>query len=575
MNESQVSREFRSFLSADWAQWLSEYPELATSVGATGMNDRWTDESPEGRKRRRDHLTSCGAALRTIDREPLSTSDRFSYDLYGRMIETAEAGVALGFDPIPFDLGEPSHLKMPLNQMDAIHLTAAAMMDVAPKASVKDFDDRIARLRALPTAIDTMIAILEQATKDGYTPPRIAMHGVPDQIRNLVPTDPEKSGLLSPFQELPAGFSRGEQERLRSESRRAFTDLVAPALLRLHAFVVDRYLPACRDAIGASALPDGPRIYAYLVRRNTTTELTPQEIHDIGVREVARIRAEMDSVMRATGFTGSFAEFNEHLRTDPRFFWSSGDDLVNGYRVIGKRTDPQLSRLFGRLPRLPYGVLPVPTFRAESSTAGYYQPGAPATGRAGYFYANTYQVGIRPKWEMEALSLHEAVPGHHLQIALSQELDELPDFRRETGPTAFVEGWGLYAESLGEELGFYQDPYSKFGQLTFDIWRSIRLVVDTGLHALGWSRDRAIEFFRQNTGMSDVGIAVEVDRYIVWPGQALAYKIGQLKFREMRTLAEKTLGDRFDVRAFHDLVLGEGAIGLREVEARVRGSIGA
>jgi uncharacterized protein (DUF885 family) len=274
--------------------------------------------------------------------------------------------------------------------------------------------------------------------------------------------------------------------------------------------------------------------------------------------------------MARARFTGGFEQFKEFLRTDPQFYWARGEDLVDAYRVLGKRVDPQLGRLFGRLPRLPYGILPVPSFREKTSPAAYYFNGAPATGRAGYFYASTYQVGIRPRWEMEALTLHEAVPGHHLQIALAQELDSLPAYRRETGPTAFVEGWGLYAESLGEELGFYEDPYSKFGQLQFDAWRSCRLVVDTGLHTMGWTRDQAIQFVRENTAMSDVGIAVEIDRYIVWPGQALAYKMGQLKIREMRTLAETRLGTRFDVRTFHDLVLGEGALPLGELESRVR-----
>ena len=274
--------------------------------------------------------------------------------------------------------------------------------------------------------------------------------------------------------------------------------------------------------------------------------------------------------MRKTGFSGTFPEFLELLRSDPRFAWHSAEELIDGYRVIAKRTDPGLGRLFGRLPRLPYGVQPVPGFRAKSSPTAYYMPGAPATGRPGTFFANTYDLPSRLRWEMEALCLHEAVPGHHLQIAIAQELEDLPDFRRFTGPTSFVEGWGLYAESLGEELGAYRDPYSKMGQFTYDMWRSIRLVVDTGIHSLGWSREQAIRFFRENTGKSEIDIAVEVDRYIVWPGQALAYKIGQLKFRELRTYAEQAMGDRFDARGFHDRVLEEGALPLGMVDARVR-----
>jgi len=306
------------------------------------------------------------------------------------------------------------------------------------------------------------------------------------------------------------------------------------------------------------------------VRYQTTTPMTPREIHEVGLAEVRRIGAEMKALMKKTGFSGTFPEFLEFLRTDDQFFLPSAEALVDAYRVIAKKTDPGLARVFGCLPRLPYGVLPVPDFRAKSSPAAYYMPGAPATGRAGTFYANTYDLRARPRWEMEALCLHEAVPGHHLQIALAQEVGDLPDFRRFTGPTAFVEGWGLYAESLGEELGHYRDPYSKVGQHTFDMWRSIRLVVDTGMHALGWTREDAIRFFRENTGKSDVDIAVEVDRYIVWPGQALAYKIGQLKIRELRTFAEHALADRFDPRTFHDRVLEEGAIPLGMLDRRVR-----
>jgi uncharacterized protein (DUF885 family) len=284
---------------------------------------------------------------------------------------------------------------------------------------------------------------------------------------------------------------------------------------------------------------------------------------------VRRLDGAIQSLMERTGFRGTFAEFSHFLRTDPQFQWTRPEDLLDGYRIIAKKIDPELPRLFGRLPRLPYGIVPVPAFREQTTPAAYYFGGAASTGRPGYFYANTYGLATRPRWEMEALALHEAVPGHHLQIALAQELEDLPAFRRETGPTAFVEGWGLYAESLGEDLGFYRDPYSKMGAYSADQWRAVRLVVDTGMHALGWSRQQAIDFFRAHTGLSDANIRVEVDRYIVWPGQALAYKMGQLKIRELRSYAERELTDRFDVRAFHDMVLAEGAIPLGDLERRV------
>jgi len=306
------------------------------------------------------------------------------------------------------------------------------------------------------------------------------------------------------------------------------------------------------------------------VRWTTTTDLTPAQIHAIGLAEVRRLRAEAEALVRSTGFTGSLAEFQRFVKTDPRFRWGSAEELIRGYRELAKRIDPELARHFGTLPRLPYGVLPVPEFQAASSPAAYYMSGAPPEGRPGIFYANTYDLPTRTTWKMESLTLHEAVPGHHLQIALASELSEMPSFRRHSFETAFAEGWGLYAETLGEELGLYRDPYAKFGALDHDIWRAARLVVDTGMHALGWSRDRAVEFFRENTGMSEVDIGVEVDRYIVIPAQALAYKIGQLKIRELRSLAERELGARFDERAFHDVVLLEGGLPLSELEARVR-----
>jgi len=332
---------------------------------------------------------------------------------------------------------------------------------------------------------------------------------------------------------------------------------------------VSTYIPACRETIAARDLPNGVAAYAYRVRWYTTTNLTPAQIHEIGLTEVKRIRAEMDKVIASTRFKGSFKEFTEFLRTDPLFFYDKPEDLVNGYRALTKEIDPQLAHEFGKLPRLTYGVVEIPAFTAPSQTTAYYQAGSPEAGRPGSYFVNTYNLKARPKWEMEALSLHESVPGHHLQIALAQEQEGVPEFRKHSGYTAFVEGWGLYAESLGPELGMYKDPYSKFGQLTYEMWRAVRLVVDTGMHMMGWSRQQAIDFFRENTSKTDQDITVEVDRYIVWPGQALAYKIGQMKIRELRTEAEKELGSKFNVRTFHDAVLEQGAVPLDLLQAHV------
>lgn len=569
LSPSAESRRFLGFLEADWEQWLREYPAIATTVGYPGLDDRWTDDSPEAIEGRRRHLAQSLTAVQGFRRSRLDPDDRLHLDLYLELLESTVAGLEFGLDPFPFRFGMPRDLRMPISQMEGIHITASEALGLQPHGSLAEFEAHVRRLEALPRAIDQQIALLERGRTSGFTPTRVAVRGVPDQVRGLFPDDPLKSALLEAFAELPATIPEADRAGLRREAFRAYSEEVAPALRRLHEYLVARYLPACRASVGVSAVSKGSELYRHLIRWQTTTDLTAKEIHEKGLSEVRRLRAEIDAIRVRTGFVGDYAAFLEFLRSDRRFFFATGEQLVDGYRVIAKKTDPTLARLFGTLPRLPYGVLPVPEFRAKSSPAAYYIPGAPDSGRAGYFYANTNEVGARPRWEMEALAFHEAVPGHHLQIALASERSSLPAFRRYSAYTAFVEGWGLYAESLGDELGFYRDPYSKVGQLTYDTWRSARLVVDTGMHAMGWTRDQAIQFFRENTGKSEVDIAVEVDRYIVWPGQALAYKVGQLKFRELRTRAERRLGTGFDVRAFHDLVLGEGALPLGEVERRV------
>jgi len=336
------------------------------------------------------------------------------------------------------------------------------------------------------------------------------------------------------------------------------------------AFMENEYIPAARKTIAMGDLPNGKAWYAYNVKQSTTTDLTPEQIHEIGLSEVKRIRSEMDEIIKSVDFEGTFEEFLDFLRTDPQFYHETKEDLLREYRDIAKRADPELMKLFGRLPRTPYGVIPIPSYAEKSQTTAYYQRGSVEAGRPGNFFANTYALETRPRWEMEALTLHEAVPGHHLQLALQDELEEMPWFRRVGGYTGFIEGWGLYSESLGVEMGFYKDPYSKFGQLTYEMWRAIRLVVDTGMHQLGWTRQQAIDYFMKNAGKQEHDVIVEVDRYIVWPGQALAYKIGELKIKELRAYATNALGDDFDIRAFHDEVLGKGALPLSVLDANIR-----
>jgi uncharacterized protein (DUF885 family) len=568
--QSDAARTFRAYLDEDWKHWMEEDPEIATSVGFPGQNRRWSDDSPAGIEVRRKHLTESLAKLKTISRDALPAAEQLNYDLYRELLETAVEGIAFGDDPMPFHGVVPRNLWMPMNQVGGILQGAASTIATMPHQTVAQYEDILARLAGLPKKVEQNLALLQEGLKRGYTPPKITLRDVPKQIADLVPSDPMASPLLESFTKFPAGFPEAERARLTELAKKTYTGEVAPAFKKLHDYVVSTYLPACRENIAATALPNGAADYAFHVRWQTTTKLTPAQIHEIGLSEVKRIRAEMEKVIASAGYAGRFHDFTEFLRNDPRFYYDKADDLVNGYRIIAKKIDPELAHLFGKLPRLTYGVCPIPDFKAPSQTTAYYQQGAPSAGRPGCYFVNTYNLKARPKWEMEALSLHESVPGHHLQISLAQELEGQPEFRKHIGYSAFVEGWALYAESLGEEIGLYTDPYSKFGQLSYEMWRAVRLVVDTGMHSMGWTREQAIQFFKDNTGKTDQDITVEVDRYIVWPGQALAYKLGQLKIRELRTEAEKRLGAKFDERAFHDAVLENGAVPLNVLEAHVR-----
>jgi uncharacterized protein (DUF885 family) len=560
---NEAARKFRAYLDEDWKRWMVEYPEMATGTGFPGQNRRWSDDSPAGIEAQKEHLHESAVRLKAISRAALPNAEQLNYDLYAELLATAEEGLQFGDDPLPFRQVVPQNIWMPLTQMGGIQQGAAETLSSMPRKSVSDYEDILARLEALPASVEQQEALLQEGLKRGYTPPKLMLRDVPKQIADLIPADPMASALLESFTEFPAEMQEHERARLSNRAKEIYSASVAPAFQKLHDYVASTYLPACRDSIAATALPKGAEAYAFHVRWQTTTDLTPQQIHEIGLSEVKRIRGEMERVIASANFKGSFHEFTEFLRNDPRFYFERPDDLVNGYRIIAKKIDPELAHMFGKLPRLTYGVTPIPDFKAPSQTTAYYQPGAPSVGRPGYYFVNTYNLHARPKWEMEALSLHEAVPGHHLQLSLAQEMDGQPEFRRHVGYSAFVEGWALYSESLGEELGLYKDPYSKFGQLSYEMWRAVRLVVDTGMHSKGWTREQAIQFFKDNTGKTDQDITVEVDRYIVWPGQALAYKLGQLKIRELRAEAEKRQGAKFDVRAFHDAVLENGAVPLQ------------
>jgi uncharacterized protein (DUF885 family) len=568
--QSGAAAKFRGFLDADWGRWMEEYPEEATDIGYPGQDDRWIDDSPAGIARRQKHLADSLATLKSIPRADLPASEQLNFDIYLDLLEIASEGLQFGDDPFPLRHVVPHNLWMPLTQMGGIQQQAADTLAKQRHQTAGDYEIILKRLAALPAAVDQQITLLQDGLKRGYTPPKIAVRDLPKQIGDLTPADALASPLLQPFREFPASFPEADRVRLTEKARSVYAASVAPVFRKLHDYVATTYLPACRESIAATALPNGAAAYVFHVRWQTTTDLTPAQIHEIGLAEVKRIRAEMDKVIASTKFQGSFHDFTEFLRTDPRFYYDKPEDLVNGYRIITKRIDPGLAHLFGKLPRLPYGVCTIPDFKAPSQTTAYYQGGSPQAGRPGCYFVNTYNLHARPKWEMEALSLHEAVPGHHLQISLAQELENTPEFRKHAGYSAFVEGWALYSEGLGEDVGLYTDPYSKFGQLSYEMWRAVRLVVDTGMHSMGWTREQAIQFFKDNTGKTDQDITVEVDRYIVWPGQALAYKLGQLKIRELRAEAERRLGAKFNVRSFHDAVLEQGAVPLSLLEPHIK-----
>jgi uncharacterized protein (DUF885 family) len=546
-----------ALFAEEWERSLRESPETATYLGDARYNDRWGDSSPDAIERRHAADRSVLAQLDGIDRAVLPAGEQLNYDLFRYQVEQRIEGHA------------HAQFLIPLNQRGGVQ-TADEILDVLRFDDAKAYDDWLARMRALPRLINQNITLMRMGIEEQRLHPRIVMQRIPAQIEKQIVDDPTQSPFYKPFVRFPQTLAPDVQRRYAAEAQKLIRREIVPAYRRFHRFFVNDYLPACPDEVGAWKQPRGDEFYAWAARRFTTTQLTPDQIHDIGLAEVERIRAEMEAIREQVGFDGDLQAFFAHLRSDPQFYYASGAELLEAYQAMSKRVDPELPRLFGRIPRLPYGVRPIPDNIAPDTTTAYYLPGAADGTRAGWYYVNLYKPETRPKYEMEALTLHEAMPGHHFQIALAQELEGLPQFRRSSrGMTAFVEGWGLYAESLGEELGFYRDPYSKFGALTYEMWRAVRLVVDTGMHHKRWTRQQAIDFFMANAAKSELDIVNEIDRYIAWPGQALAYKIGELKIRELRTRAQAALGDKFDVRAFHDRVLGNGAIPLDVLERAI------
>jgi uncharacterized protein (DUF885 family) len=558
-----ASASFHALLDEDWEARLREDPLLATSTGDHRYDDRLPSVAPADLERTAQRQRATLARLRDIARASLDTQDRISYDMLAAELRDDVAAHELG------------QWRLPINADSGFHTAFADLPRHTTLATTRDYENYIARLRAFPAYVAQQIANMREGLRTGFTLPRVVLDGYDVTIRTHVVEDPEQSVFYAPFRAFPPGVPEGERARLVAAGRAAIREGAVAGYRTFLDFMTGEYLPKTRTTTAAADLPRGREYYAQRVRHFTTLDVTPEEVHKIGLAEVARIHAEMVDVIKQVGFQGDFAAFLQFLRTDPRFYARTPEELLKEASFIAKRMDGKLPSLFGKLPRLPYGVEPVPAHLAPKYTGGRYVEAPVGGTRAGTYWVNTYALESRPLYVLEALTLHEAVPGHHLQIALQQELQGVPPFRRAAGVGAFVEGWGLYSERLGLEAGFYQDPYRNFGRLTYEMWRACRLVVDTGLHALGWSRAQAMDFLASNTALSLHEVRTETDRYISWPGQALAYKMGELKIRELRRQAETELGPRFDIRAFHDAVLANGPVPLPVLEEQIHDFIAA
>ena len=547
--------ELATIIDNHWQWTLAQYPERRLEYGDRSGNDQWTDMSLDAFQERYEDEGRFVQRLEQIEPATLSADAQVNRAMLLRQLRDNLTEYEDGLYLIALDMRSgPQHRH--------------SMIDTLPMESAQDHEDWLNRLRGLPEQLAQYRALLSEGISRDRTQAQIVMSRVPSQVANLITDQAKKSPFYRAFAAMPEEIDPDTRASLQSAAATIIEDQINPALQALLAFLESDYLPAARPP-GIGALPGGKQVYSRLAQHFTTTDLTPDEIHEIGLREVARIRREMETVIDTVGFEGDIAAFNAFLRTDPQFYYETPEALLEGYQAVSKRLDPGLVNLFGKLPRAPYGVRPIPDEEAPDTTTAYYMRPAIDGSRPGWYYVNLYQPEVRPKFEMEVLSVHESVPGHHLQIALAQELTGLPEFRRNGGFTAFIEGWGLYSERLGYDMGLYEDPYSRYGQLVYDMWRAVRLVVDTGIHYFGWSRQKAIDYFIANAAKSEADIINEIDRYIGWPGQALAYKIGQMKMLELRGEAETALGEDFDIRSFHDHMLGAGALPLDILERRM------
>ena len=553
---------FQSLLDEHWAWIMAQNPTFATSLGVRDYDDQLGDPSLAAYEAevvaQKEFLTRFEA----LDPALLSADNRLNRDLMLLELRNNVAAAAFG--------GK----YMNITNRGGPHMSMTRLADRLPFFTHADYQSYVKRLAAVPSYMEKATARSRAGVEAGWVQPCAPMAGYEKSISAHIVDRAEDSTFLKPFKKKPAMMSDADFDALRTQAAFIIGGEIIPAMEKFETFYTIEYIPACRQEIGTSSMPGGPAYYAHRVKLFTTTDQTPDEVHNIGLGEVARIRAEMETVKDEAAFKGSFKEWLAFLRNDEQFYFKTGEERLAAAAVIAKKMDGELPNLFTRFPRMPYGVKEIPLDIAEKTTTAYYSQPAGDGSRAGYYYVNTTLLETRPTYELEALSLHEAVPGHHFQIALAQELD-LPQFRKHGGFTAFVEGWGLYSERLGLEAGFYKTPYTNMGRLSYEMWRACRLVVDTGIHAKGWTRQQAIDYMAENSALSLNNITTEVDRYITWPGQALAYKTGELKIRELRAFAEKELGENFDVRHFHDKVLENGAVPLSVLDDIIRSWVAA
>jgi uncharacterized protein (DUF885 family) len=546
--------ELHDVFAREWAFRIAEDPLLATFSGVNDFNGRLPAVGTAESERRAVAWRRFLQELHSIDRDRLSPEEQINYDIFQAQLQDR------------IDEFESGGYLLSLTTDSGFHIEFAFLPQSMPFLSRQDYEDYIKRLNAFPEYVHQNIELLREGMAKGMTLPRVVLDGYEVTIASHVVDSAESSVFYAPFNEFPQTIADETRKALRTDGAHSILESVVPGYRAFLDFMQKEYIPGARTEIAAYSLPGGKEYYQQRIRHFTTLDLTPEDIHEIGKKEVARIKTEMEDIIRQTGFQGSFEAFLDFLRTAPQFYAKTPEELLKQAAFLCKRMDAQLSMLFKTLPRLPYGVAPVPAHLAPKYTAGrYIEPPANGT-EPGYYWVNTYALDSRPLYTLEALTLHEAVPGHHLQIALSLELDSLPNFRRYSYLSAFGEGWALYAEWLGLEAGFYEDPYSNFGRLTYEMWRACRLVVDTGMHAFGWTRQQAIDFMASNTALSLHEVQSETDRYISWPGQALAYKLGELKIKELRLRAEEALGEKFDLREFHDAVLCNGSVPLPVLE---------